>query len=628
LFLKSFYQSLSSIGLSAFTEKVTRCIVEVLSTALSKPNAPPINPLCKDILKKSGRHKAEKKNENEEEQLEVRHLKESSDEKHQHASVEEERGQKEDNEEKHHHEEDESREEEEKHNGDSHSHEIRIHKGEKKHSLDIRGEEEEDDDETSYKRNNHSEEGSKEKKHHAEESGEAEHELPDKRSHSVAKSMEEFSPGDDKHSMGHRHSEEKMHSNEKRSHESEEEEEEEEEEESSERNHHESKEHGSYQYRGREESEEREEAEEEKRHYKPRHNHRKHRVGDSSKERRDHEGEKRNPLEESNEEENRFWDKKSHYQKHHYEEPEHHREEKKNYGKHSSEDVEEKRHAGRESEEYREQRHQNKENSEEEDKRHHLSGESEEERHEKKRHHDEPHEAHHGHRQSTGHYSTEERDSEEKRHYPGYDELDAEIEKRHDSEDQKQDNEDSTEKVRYGEKEYKSHFPAENEKRATIRYSPFYHRLQWKSRHLDKKDNMGDQILGSEQESRPSLNEKNFFPEYDYDWWEKKQLLDGLNHGHGEKRNLGRLHKLDMKRQYDRMDQLAQLLNYRKKSAEFPELYNSGEDLKKRHMIRSDKGNLSQRPLTEEEEKELENLAAMDLELQKIAEKFNDNRRG
>lgn len=28
------------------------------------------------------------------------------------------------------------------------------------------------------------------------------------------------------------------------------------------------------------------------------------------------------------------------------------------------------------------------------------------------------------------------------------------------------------------------------------------------------------------------------------------------------------------------------------------------------------------------QEKELENLAAMDLELQKIVEKFNDNRRG
>ena len=28
------------------------------------------------------------------------------------------------------------------------------------------------------------------------------------------------------------------------------------------------------------------------------------------------------------------------------------------------------------------------------------------------------------------------------------------------------------------------------------------------------------------------------------------------------------------------------------------------------------------------QEKELENLAAMDLELQKIAEKFNENRRG
>lgn len=33
--------------------QVTRCIVEVLSNALSKPNAPPINPECKEILKKS-----------------------------------------------------------------------------------------------------------------------------------------------------------------------------------------------------------------------------------------------------------------------------------------------------------------------------------------------------------------------------------------------------------------------------------------------------------------------------------------------------------------------------------------------------------------------------------------------
>lgn len=33
--------------------QVTRCIVEVLSNALSKPNAPPINPECKEILRKS-----------------------------------------------------------------------------------------------------------------------------------------------------------------------------------------------------------------------------------------------------------------------------------------------------------------------------------------------------------------------------------------------------------------------------------------------------------------------------------------------------------------------------------------------------------------------------------------------
>ncbi|XP_074845431.1 secretogranin-1 isoform X2 [Carettochelys insculpta] len=674
------FASSESLGVSSiplerdhFEEIVTRCIVEVLSTALSKPNAPPINPLCKDILKSSRHNKAEKKNEHEE-QLEVRHLKDlSEDENHQHASVEEEEGQKEESEEeKHHHEEDESRSEEDKHNGDNRSYENRLHKGEKKHHLDIRGEEEEDDDETSYKRNNHSVEGSKEKEHHAEDSGEAEHELPDKKSHSGAKSMEEFSPGDDQYSVGHKYSDEKMSSNEKRNQESEEDEEveEEEQEESSERYHHESKEQHSYQYKGHEESEENEEAEKKKRYYRPKHYDRKHRVGDSSKERQDHHGEKRNSLEESHEEGNRFWDKKSHDQKHHYKEPQHHSEEKRRnyYGEHISEDAE-KRHAGHETEEYRELGHQNKVNSEEEDKRRHIGGESEEEQHEQKRYRDEPRDAvkhhyegrkhdnegseedvdkHHSHNnrdekrhhgegrhhlhdredeerdnlhsgeskeQSTRHYSTEEWDGEKKRHYLGYNEEDEEIEKRHYSEDQKQDNEDSMEKAGNGEG-YKSHFITENARRAAIQLSPLYQRLPWKSRHIDKKDNMGDQMLEREQESRPSLSEKTLFPQYDYDWWEKKQFLDGLNHGHGEKRNLGRLRKLDMKRQYDRMDQLAQLLNYRKKSAEFPELYNSGEDLKNHPMIRSNK------------EKELENLAAMDLELQKIAEKFNDNRRG
>uniref|UniRef100_A0A7M4EXM4 Secretogranin-1 n=2 Tax=Crocodylus porosus TaxID=8502 RepID=A0A7M4EXM4_CROPO len=663
-------------------EMVTRCIVEVLSNALLKPNAPPINPQCKEILKKSARHdREEKKNENADEPLEVRHLKETGeDEKHQHVSVEEEQSQNEEQskrdmegpeEEKRHHEEDRSREEEEKFHALAQGHpspEGGTYKEENNHQEEIRSEEEEK--ENGYKKHYDSEEESKENKHHDEDS---KHELIDKKSHTAAKRVGEFLDRDDKRFMGHRHSEERVNSQE-----SEEKEEEEEEEESSEQYHHESKERSFYQHRGHEESEEMEKAGEEKRRYRPKHYHRKYREGDFSEEKRDHNGEKMESSEETP-----LWDKRSHYQKRRYEEPEHHHEEKRGFhGRHSSEEVEEKRHAGHGSEEYRE-RWQSEESSEEVDKRHHHSEESKEKRHEDKRHHGGSHEAvrhhhegrtrhsedseedvdkhqthgnrnekrHHSEgrhhlqeseeeevpdlysRERKGqarHYGTEERYSEEKRHYLGNSQEEEEIEKSLHSEEQKQFDEDSMEKVRYGEKEeYKSHLPAETEKKATTSYGPFYSRLQWKSRHLEKKDNTRGQIRESEEEGRPTLSEKNFFPEYnDYDWWEKKQLLDSLNRGHSEKRNLGKIHKFDMKRQYSRMDQLAQLLNYRKKSAEFPELYSSGEDMKKRHVIRSDKGNLSQRPLTAEEEKELENLAAMDLELQKIAEKFNDNRRG
>lgn len=79
------------------------------------------------------------------------------------------------------------------------------------------------------------------------------------------------------------------------------------------------------------------------------------------------------------------------------------------------------------------------------------------------------------------------------------------------------------------------------------------------------------------------------------------------------------------KREYDRMDELAQLLNYKKRSVEFPDFYDS-EEIKKRHY--DERGRFRETPLTEEEEKELENLAIMDLELQKIAEKLSNNRQG
>ncbi|KFV04507.1 Secretogranin-1, partial [Tauraco erythrolophus] len=648
---------------------VTRCIVEVLSNALSKPNAPPINPECKEILKKSGRNDRER---SENKQLEVRHLKDPAEiEKHHTGSAEKEQSQAEEeskkymegsDEEKLAYEEGKSKEEEDGHH--TPIQEQRLHTEEKKHYQEIR------EEEKSY----HSEEDSKESKHRDKE---VEHTALNKKSHSGGTSTEEFPNGNDQRPMGHRHSEEGMQSPYKRTRE-----EGEAGEERSEKYHHESKERDFSHQQEHEESDESEETEEEKQPYKPKRYHGKHGMGDSSEEKRDRGGEKEELDEESNTEEAHLWDKRNHHQKYR-DESEQQREEKSGYrGRHGSEEVEENRHTDQGSEEYRERWQQSEESSEEENKRRRHSEESNEKWQEERRHHDGSHEARRHHSegrtylgdeseeeldrylsggskekqrrfggryhlwdnedeesqkvytrerkgQARGHYSTE--DSVEQQRYPGNsEEEEEEAEKKHHSSDQMENEEENMEEGRYAEREeYRSRLPAENEKRTAASYSSFYPLLWWKSRHFEKRDSAGEQLLEGKEEGRPTLNEQSLFPEYnDYDWWEKKQILNALNHGRTEKRNLGKTNRYDMKRQYNKMDQLAQLLNYRKKSAEFPELYNSGEDVKKRHVIRNDRGSLSQRPLTEEEEKELENLAAMDLELQKIAAKFNDNRRG
>ncbi|XP_068531648.1 secretogranin-1 isoform X1 [Anas acuta] len=656
-------------------EMVTRCIVEVLSNALSKLNAPPINPECKEILRKSGKIDRER---SEDKQPEARHLKDPAEmEKHLAGSVEKEQSQVEDDSRKHMKgsdegkilpEEGKSKEEEEGHHIPVN--EERLHTEEKKHYQEIRREEE-----NSY----HSEEESKESKHHDEEVDRA---VVNKKANSAGMGTEEFPEGNDQRPVGHLHSEEGMQSPYKRIHEGEEGEAEEE---RSEKYHHESKVRDFSHQQEREESDESEEAEEEKQPYKPKHSHGKHGMDDSSEEKRGHGGEKEELAEESDAEEAPLWDKRNHHQKHHREEPEQQREEKSGYrGRHGSEEVEEKRHAGQGSAEYRERWQQSEESSEEESKRRHHGEESEEKWREEKRHHDGSHEArrHHSegrtyrggdseeepdryhsggskerqHRaggryrlwddedeelqkayaqerrgQARTHYSTE--DSGEQQRYPGNseeEEEEEEVEKRHYSSDQLENEEENVEEGRYSEgEEYRSRLPAENNKRTAASYSSLYPLLWWKSRHFEKRNSAGERLVESKEESRPALNEKNLFPDYtDYDWWDKRQLLSALNHGRSEKRNLGKMNRYDTKRQYNKMDQLAQLLNYRKKSAEFPELYSSGEDIKKRHTVGNDKGALSQRPLTEEEEKELENLAAMDLEMQKIAETLNDNRRG
>ncbi|NWR64123.1 SCG1 protein, partial [Bucorvus abyssinicus] len=647
---------------------VTRCIVEVLSNALSKPNAPPINPECKQILKKSGRNDREG---SENKQLEVRHLKGSAEiEEHHTGSMENEHSQAEveskqymkgSDEEKLAHEEGKSKEEEDGQH--TPTQEERLHMEEKKHYLQIRREEEK-----SY----HSEEDSKESKHLDEE---VEHTALNKKSHSGGTSTEEFPDGADQHSMGHWHSEEGMQSPHERMHEGEEGEAEEE---RSEKYHRESKERDFSHQQEHEESDESKETEGEKQPYKPQRYHGKHGMGDSSEEKRGHGGEKDELAEELDTEDAHLWDKRNHHQKQHEKSEQQHEEKSSYHGRHGSEELEEKRYADQDSEEYREGWQQSEESSEEENKRHQHSEGSTEKWHEERRQHAGSREARRHHSegktylgdeseeeldqylsgnskdqqhlaggryrlwddedegsqkvyarerkgQARRHYSTEV--SVEQQRYPGNSEKEEEVEK-HQSSDQMENEEDNMEERRYAEREeFRSHLPARNEKRTAASYSSFYPLLWWKSRHFEKRDGTGEQLLEGREEGRPTLNEKGLFPEYDYDWWEKKQTQSALNHGRSEKRNLGRMSRYDVKRQYNKMDQLAQLLNYRKKSAEFPELYNSGEDMKKHHLIRNDRS-LSQRPLTEEEEKELENLAAMDLELQKIAEKFHDNRRG
>ncbi|XP_010134350.1 PREDICTED: secretogranin-1 [Buceros rhinoceros silvestris] len=645
-------------------EMVTWCIVEVLSNALSKPNAPPINPECKEILKKSARSD---RGGSENKQPEVRHLKDSAETEEHHAgSVENEQGQAEvesqqyvkgSDEEELAHEEGKSREEEDGQH--TPTQEERLHTEEEKHYLQIRREEEK-----SY----HSEEDSKESKRLDEE---VEHAAPHKNSHSGGTSTEEFPDGDDQRPMGHWHSEEGMQSPHERMHEGEEGEAEEE---RSEKYHRESKERDVFHQQEHEESDERE-----KQPYKPQRYQGKHGMGDSSEEKRGRGGEKEELAEELDREDAHLWDKRNHHQKQHEESEQQHEEKSSYRGRHGSAELEEKRRADQGSEEYREGWQRSEESSEEENKRHQHSEESTEKRGEERRRHDGSREARR-HRsegrtylgdeseeeldrylsgsskeqqhvaggryrlwddedegsqkvyarerkgQARRHYSTEV--GVEQQHYPGNSE-EEEAEKKHQSSDQVENEEDNMEERRYAEREeYRSRLPARNEKRTAASYNSFYPLLWWKSRRFKKRDSAGEQLLEGKEEGRPTLTERGLFPEYsDYDWWEKKQTLGALNHGRSEKRNPGRVSRYDMKRQYNKMDQLAQLLNYRKKSAEFPELYNSGEDMKKRHLIRNDRS-LSQRPLTEEEEKELEHLAAMDLELQKIAEKFHDNRRG
>ncbi|XP_069351757.1 secretogranin-1 [Eulemur rufifrons] len=643
-------------------EMVTRCIIEVLSNALSKSNTPPITPECRQVLKKSGKEIKDKdESENENTKFEVRLLRDPVDasEAHRPSSKEEAGAPGEEDTQGLTQADTEtwaeggghSREGAGEPQGSLYPSDGQVSKEAKTHhSEESKGEDREEVEGENYEKVERREDGSKEK--HLEEPGETQNAFLNKRNQASAKKKEELVARSDTHSA--RRSE-KTHSQEKSSQESGEEMR------SQEKHLQEFK----SQPQSQEESEESEEdamSEVAKRRTRPRHHHGRSRPDRSSQEGNPPSKERGHPLEEpekSNVGMARLGEKRGHPSTHSRaseEEPEYVEEARSYPGVQAPEDLEGGRYGGRGNEAYRAPRPHGEGSRDEEDKRdrpsseldnmaHGYSEESEEEM---------GREGGQGHHQrgrggKPGAYSTPDTREEKRllgegyhraqesqldkarRRPPGeWKELDRPYlnygeegaQGRWQQQENLQDSQENREETRLQDRQYAPRYITEKRKRLGELFNPYYDPLQWKSSHFERKDNTADNFLEDEEENGLNLNEKNFFPEYNYDWWEKKPFSEDVNWGY-EKRNLARTPKLDLKRQYDRVAELDQLLHYRKKSAEFPDFYDSEEPMSPRHEAENEKDRADQRVMTEEEEKELENLAAMDLELQKIAEKFS-----
>nr|XP_055121563.1 secretogranin-1 [Symphalangus syndactylus] len=643
-------------------EMVTRCIIEVLSNALSKSSAPPITPGCRQVLKTSRKDVKEKEaTENENTKFEVRLLRDPADasEAHGSSSREEAGGPGEED------VQGPTKADTEKWaEGGGHSREradepqLSLYPSDSqvseeaktRHSEKSEREEEEEEGEN-YQKGERGEDGSEEK--HLAEPGETQNAFLNERNQASAIKKEELVARSETHAAGH--SQEKTHSQEKSSQESGEE--------AGSRENHPQESKG--QPRSQEESEEGEEdatSEVDKRRMTPRHHHGRSRPDRSSQGGSLPSEEKGHPQEES-EESNvgmaSLGEKRDHHSTHYRaseEEPEYGEEIKGYLGIQAPEDLEGERYRGRGSEEYRAPRPQSEESWDEEDKRnypsleldklaHGYDEESEEERGlepGKGRHHrgrgGDPRayfmsDAREEKRfLGEGHHRVQENQMDKARRHPqgAWKELDRNYlnygeegaQGKWQQQGDLQDTKENREEARFQDKQYGSHHTDEKRKRLGELFNPYYDPLQWKSSHFERRDNMDDNFLEGEEENELPLNEKNFFPEYNYDWWEKKPFSEDVNWGY-EKRNLDRVTKLDLKRQYDRVAQLDQLLHYRKKSDEFPDFYDSEEPVSTRQEAENEKDRADQTVLTEDEKKELENLAAMDLELQKIAEKFS-----
>lgn len=162
--------------------------------------------------------------------------------------------------------------------------------------------------------------------------------------------------------------------------------------------------------------------------------------------------------------------------------------------------------------------------------------------------------------------------------------------------------EESREEVRFPDRQYEPYPITEKRKRLGALFNPYFDPLQWKNSDFEKRGNPDDSFLEDEGEDRNgvTLTEKNFFPEYNYDWWERRPFSEDVNWGY-EKRSFARAPQPDLKRQYDGVAELDQLLHYRKKAAEFPDFYDSEEQMGPHQEAEDEKARADQRVLTEEE---------------------------
>uniref|UniRef100_A0A8C5RCT3 Secretogranin-1 n=1 Tax=Laticauda laticaudata TaxID=8630 RepID=A0A8C5RCT3_LATLA len=583
---------------------ITRCIIEVLLNSLSKGNSPLINPQCKELLKKGKCEQQKQKEKNVQPGMELgtRTLSESEElSKQSEGTVRQEQDVSEE-EFKRQTEGDAKWHLETKKYGGSSNQQIASqgtsyaldtdHKEEKKKDNEKGAEED------NYKRNHPNGDGGKEKK----ASGEVKSEPQEKKSVLTSGKVNEE---DYKHSHGQKYVEEIIKSQERENEDSEEEEEEKEEEEEEESN---EKYHHSF-HEEFEDSSERDGDETEKQDPKSGHYRKKPRLGKSSEYNNHHIGEKRGSSEESSEEESEFWAKRSHHPNH-YERGRYFVEPRNAFEMHRSEEMErENRNQG-----YWDQHYPSQEDSDEDLKQQSEENERKQYQYMRKRLFGGPS------RESRHHYELrlpyskarkgnggQRLNSQEEKHYPS---NDGELETPHYSERGKHFENKRTLLLEEGYP--RSHYLVENVKRALKSF--YSQQPRWKNRSVDKNADIINPLLESEEELKSHLNKREFFPEYnDYDLWEKKQILDSLNPKQDNNNNPERLYKPEIKRQYDRMDELAHLLSYRKKSAEFPELYSSKEDVERGHVIRSGKDKFNQRPLTPEERREEKSLSVKNI---------------